>query len=91
MFEEFNNLDNQTPHPWTIGQEDLYDINFQVINELETNETNTFIDDKDEKIDSSFEFSIDSNYLGKKRKIKKIKTENMEDLKTYPAKIVIKN
>ena len=47
MFEEFNNLDNQTPHPWTIGQEDLYDINFQVINELETNETNTFIDNKD--------------------------------------------
>ena len=88
MFEEFNNLDNQKSHPWTIGQEDLYDINFQVINELETNETNTFIDDKDEKI---FEFSIDSNYFGKKRKIKKIKTENMEDLKTYPAKIVIKN
>ena len=49
MFEEFNNLDNQTPHPWTIGQEDLYDINFQVINELETNETNTFIDDNMKK------------------------------------------
>ena len=89
--EDFNNLDNQTTHPWTIEQDDLYDINFEIINLLGTNDAKNIVDNKDEKIYLPFQFNIDSNYLGKKRKMKKIKAKNRKNLKALVVKYIIKN
>ena len=77
MLEDFNNLESQTTHPWTIGQDHSYDINFQVISELCSN----VVDNKDVKIDSSFQLNINSNFLGKKRETKKNKRYKFKKLK----------
>ena len=75
MSEYFNNLEIRITNPWTNEQEDLNEINFQVINELEINNI-TIFDNKDDKLDSSFQFDIDSNYLNKKRYREKKNVKN---------------
>ena len=66
MSENFNNLDIRITNPWTNEQDDLNEINFQVINELEINNI-TIFENKDDKIDSSIQLEFNSNYLNKKR------------------------
>ena len=66
MSENFNNLEIRITNPWTNEQDDLNEINFQVINELEINNI-TIFENKDDKIDSSIQLEFNSNYLNKKR------------------------
>ena len=65
MSENFNNLEIRITSPWTNEQDDLNEINFQVINEIEINNI-TIIENIDDKIDSSIQFEFNSNYLNKK-------------------------
>ena len=66
MSENFNYLEIRITNPWTNEQNDLIEINFQVINELEINNI-TIFENKDDKIDSSIQLEFNSNYLNKKR------------------------
>ena len=92
---EFNVLENKSTCLCTIVQDDSYEINFQKVNEIETNtfgiplETileeindNTNAVNDSERIDPGFQFDISSNF-GNQRKGKidnaEISKENLEE------------